>query len=574
MMSAATLLVVLTFAQVPRDAQPKLAGTAAILGAVVSDDLDARPVRHARVTCTAPELAHGVTAVTDGNGRFTCDRLPPGRYSIAASRDGWMTGRPSHPIPVAPNQRVDVVIRMARGAVITGTVMDASGQPAVNVRVLALRQAVTNGERRLIAAGEGGTSDDRGVYRIFGLPAGDYLVGAAPPDAPPGLGPSDLRETSDLDLQHARAAAPGSPAPPQRTIAFAPTYFPGTPLPAQAVRVSINAGEEREGIDFAIELVATARISGALSLPDGAPLPSSAQIMIVAAEQTAFPGVPFDGLRSAHVPPDGTFSFSGVGPGVYSLLARAVLPADADDRGAPPRIVWAAGEIVVDGDPVTNLAFTLQPGLTISGQVRFASDGVRSPPDPASIRIAVESVQPAGGIALAPGAVSADRGGHFVLTGLTPGRYRVTASVPGRHDWTLRSAAVNGLDTLDTPLQLQPNQHVENALITFTDRPSSLRGRVEAADGVSGYTVVVFPTDRALWLPRARRIQAVPVDAEGAYAFAGLPPGEYVVAALHDVESGAWFDPAFLDRLLPAGMKIAVAEGEQKALDIRAAGGS
>jgi uncharacterized protein (DUF2141 family) len=571
MMRAAAVLLVLTVAQVPRDAAPKLAGTAAIVGVVVSDDLDARPVRHARVSCTAPELSNGVTAVTDGNGRFTCDRLPPGRYAIAASRDGWMTGRQPHPIPVAPNQRVDVVIRMARGAVITGTVLDASGQPAVNVRVLALRQAATNGERRLVAAGEGGTSDDRGVYRIFGLPAGDYLVGAAPPDAPPGLGPSDLRETSDLDLQHARTAAPGSPAPPQRTIAFAPTYFPGTPLPAQAARVSISAGEEREGIDLALELVATARISGALSLPDGAPLPPSTQIMLVAAEQTAFPGVPFDGLRSAHVPPDGTFSFAGVGPGVYSLLARAVLPADP---GAPPRVVWAAGEIALDGDPITNLAFTLQPGLTISGQVRFASDGVRPSPDPASIRVGVESVQPPGGIALAPGTVSADREGHFVLTGLTPGRYRVTASVSGRHDWTLRSAAVNGIDTLDMPLQLQANQHVENALITFTDRPSRLGGRVDAADGASGYTVVVFPTDRALWLPRARRVQAVPVDAEGAYVFADLPPGEYVVAALHDVESGAWFDPAFLDRPLPGGMRIAITEGEQKALDIRAGGGS
>jgi hypothetical protein len=63
------------------------------------------------------------------------------------------------------------------------------------------------------------------------------------------------------------------------------------------------------------------------------------------------------------------------------------------------------------------------------------------------------------------------------------------------------------------------------------------------------------------------------VDSEAAYAFADLPPGEYVVAAVQDVEPGAWFDPAVLERLLPAGIKLVIAEGEQKALDIRAGEG-
>jgi hypothetical protein len=570
-MTGAAVLLVLWVAQVPRDAAPRAIATAAISGTVVSDDLDARPVRHARVTCTAPELRDGVTAVTDGSGRFNCEQLPPGRYSLAASRDGWMTARPSNPISIAANQHAAVVIRMSRGAVITGIVMDAAGQPAVNVRVIAMRQVIANGERRLVGTGEGGAADDRGVYRIYGLPAGDYLVGAAPPEAPAGLGPSDLRETSDLDLQYARSAAGGSPAPPPRTIAFAPTYFPGTPFALQAARVSVTPGEEREGIDFAMQLVATARVSGTLSLPDGGPLPSSAQIMLVATEQTAFPGIPLEGLRSAHVPRDGSFSFSGVGPGVYSLLARAVLPT-ANGRAASG-VLWAAGEIALDGDPVTNLAMTLQPGLTISGLVRFPVGDVRTAPDPASIRLSAEPAQPSGGIALAPGTVTPDRDGRFLLTGLTPGRYRITASIPGRHDWVLQSATVNGIDTLDVPLQLQPSQHIDNALVTFTDRPSSLRGHIESASGVTGYTVIIFPTDRTLWLPRARRVQAAAVDADGAYVFADLPPGEYVVVALRDLEPGDWSDPAFLDRQLPTGMRFAIAEGEHKALDIRVGGG-
>src|SRR6476620_3996525 len=78
-------------AQMPRDTPGPRAATAAIAGSVVSNDFDQRPVRHARVSCTASELSTGMTAVTDTNGGFRCDQLPAGRYSIVVSRDGWIT---------------------------------------------------------------------------------------------------------------------------------------------------------------------------------------------------------------------------------------------------------------------------------------------------------------------------------------------------------------------------------------------------------------------------------------------------------------------------------------------------
>jgi hypothetical protein len=120
---------------------------------------------------------------------------------------------------------------------------------------------------------------------------------------------------------------------------------------------------------------------------------------------------------------------------------------------------------------------------------------------------------------------------------------------------------------------MEPNRYVTNALITFTDRPSGVGGRVESADGASDYTVIVFPTDRSLWLPRARRIQATPVSSDRTYALPNLPPGQYVAVAQRDVEPGEWFDPAFLERLLPIGMPFAIGEGQQIRLDIRGSGG-
>jgi len=80
---------------------------------------------------------------------------------------------------------------------------------------------------------------------------------------------------------------------------------------------------------------------------------------------------------------------------------------------------------------------------------------------------------------------------------------------------------------------------------------------------------VLLPADRSLWLPQSRRLQGVRPSADGAFTFHNLPAGDYLVAAVDDVEPGEWFDPAFLQRIAPAGIRVVVSDGEQKVLDVR-----
>jgi hypothetical protein len=186
----APLLIALTAASAPmagaqtRDARGPSRGTAVLSGIVVSDDAEARPVRKARVTCSSPNVS-GNTTITDDGGRFVFAGLPAGRYSVGASKPTWVAAnygatrpqRPGSALPLADGQKLDIVIRMARGSVITGVVLDHTNQPAAGSPVRALRFAIVNGERRLLSASTA-SADDRGVYRIVGLAAGDYLVGA------------------------------------------------------------------------------------------------------------------------------------------------------------------------------------------------------------------------------------------------------------------------------------------------------------------------------------------------------------------------------------------------------------
>jgi uncharacterized protein (DUF2141 family) len=553
-----------------RDTTQTARHTAVLSGVILSDDEAARPVRHARVTCTAAELTSGLTVVTDDRGRFTFAGLPAGRYTIRATKTGWVPMtygakaplRPGAAIPLADGQTLDLTARMARGAVITGTLIDESGQPAVNTTVRAMRYAVQNGERRLLTFGSIATTDDRGIYRIYGLPPGDFIVGANGRAAAAAV--SRVLLTTDLDVHHARTAAPQVPPPPERGVAFASTYFPGTPLASQAGRLTLRAGEERTGIDFALQLVPTATVEGFVYSPEGA-IPPGTQVTLLASGDTAFPDVPFDGLRTTRAAPDGSFSFPVVSPGQYTILARA-----------PSPVSWAATQVVVDGDRVSGLSLSLQPGLVVSGIVRFDSDRLKPPDDLRSVRIALRPIQTQGMIAIAPAEVTADANGHFTVTGVTPGLYRLSTSLSGLGrpgGWLLRAAAIGRQDTLDVPYAIQPGQLTPEATIVFTDRAATLTGTLQTLAGgaAAEYTVVLFPVDQTLWTPQSRRIQAVRPSADGVFTFQNLVSGDYLLAAVDDAESGEWFDPAFLQRITPGALRIAIADNEQKIQPLRLA---
>jgi hypothetical protein len=53
------------------------------------------------------------------------------------------------------------------------------------------------------------------------------------------------------------------------------------------------------------------------------------------------------------------------------------------------------------------------------------------------------------------------------------------------------------------------------------------------------------------------------------FVFAGIPPGDYKLAAMVDVEPGAWFDPSFLQQIDAASTRIAVNEGEKKVQNLQ-----
>jgi hypothetical protein len=226
------------------------------------------------------------------------------------------------------------------------------------------------------------------------------------------------------------------------------------------------------------------------------------------------------------------------------------------------------------------LSLVLRPMPSFAGKLVF--DG-RTLDPPANVTMArVTLVPPAlpsdasGGVvgAAVTSAAIPNADGTFQMPNVTPGSYRVALTFPNGvpfTGWWLRSATVGGRDILDTLLELGAGS-VTNAVITLSDRHTMLSGRVQTAGGApaSDYFVLTFSTDRGTWKPGARRVQTARPGTDGLFTFNDLPPGEYFMAALGDVDRDEWRDPALLADLADRGaVKVTIGEGESKLQDLR-----
>jgi hypothetical protein len=281
-----TLAATARWQQRDAPAAAAVSGTGEISGVVVTDETNPHPIRRAIVTASG-DLPSARSAITDDEGRFTFGRLPAGRFTVTVKKAAYLPaaygsarpGRPGTPIALARDQHVRVTIVMARGAVVTGTIRNQSGVPLAGVQVGALDLRSTSTLDSLFDSTEFVTTDDRGVYRLFGLMPGEYAITALPRTV--GTGEIGTRSAAEMDAVLAQlsqrgsamtattigapAAPPTRPISPAPAVGFAPSYFPGSALFQEATPLKLAAGEERSGVDFQAGAVPVVSVSGTVS---------------------------------------------------------------------------------------------------------------------------------------------------------------------------------------------------------------------------------------------------------------------------------------------------------------------
>ncbi len=507
----------------------RTSGTAVIRGRVVRSDTG-QPLRGAQVRV----FAEGPYAVlTDESGRYEISGLPAGRHTLAASKGGFVqmahgqrrpygTGRP---LTIADGQALERIdFSLPPGGVITGRIVDEAGEPIVRATVSVMRIAFANGRRQPTGVG-GAQTDDRGEFRIFGLPRGEYLVQAS-------LGtPNDVTGLR---------------------LGYAPTFYPGTPTQAEAQRIAIKAGEEIAGISFALSRQRTASISGVVRNPDG----SSTMAFVMARDNSVnalMMGA--DGFAVARA--DGAFQMSNLPPGSYVLEARSAINPDTESGRT---------EVVLSGRDVTGVVIDINKGVTARGHIRFDTGAPPKGLNPKQVLVAAESLEPGEmGTNRTPPSLRDDWSFDFIVLS---GRRTLRATVL-QGEWSTKSISVNGTDVTDAGIEFR-NADVDGIEIVLTQQKTDLSGRVTDSRGatVNNATVIAFADDPDKWSPMTRRVQSAQLDQEGRFRIERLPPGDYLVVAVDELEPGEEFDPELLEQFRRLATRATLRDGETRTLDL------
>lgn len=560
-------------------------GTGVVRGQVVVDDDARTPLRRAAVALSRVGAEDMRWTASDDQGQFVFTALPAATYSLSASKGGFISissgaakpGMPGRQIVLRDGESVVLPpIALPRGAVIAGRITDSSGQPVSNAQVRASRFVTVNGERQLRAgtATWNAATNEHGDYRIFGLPSGEYVVAAWQNG---WLFQSEMTQ-ADIDAVRTPANTQGTRTPSlmPRPFAFAPTMFPGTVDEESAAALSLKPGEERLGVDVALQRVPVARISGVVFGVDGKPAAGvpllrgtrRAQIFTPAAGAGVSTGV------------DGWFSLTGVAPGDYVLQARGVAALAAQraeelvSRGMAVSSVlstagqWANAEVLVNGADISGITLRMQPGMLVSGTVVL-----RSAQRVDLTRITVQLTPLAAGPTTRVHGTGVDAQDTFKIESVLPGRYRLSIlSLPG--GLSVRSALLGDVDLLDAPVEVRPGGNLSDIAIVISDVRTELGGTLTDAAGrpASQLYVLAFSQDRAHWSRNSRRILSVRAGMDGTYMLSGLPAGDYFLCALPEIDTTLQYEAEYLDQLVPASLKIALGDGEKKIQNLRVGG--
>jgi hypothetical protein len=555
-------------------------GTGRIRGRVLSGETGS-PIRRAQVRISGSDIG-SKTALTDQNGRYEFRDLPAGRFTLNVTKAGFVQMQygqnrpfePGRPIELAEAQTLDKAdVTLPRGSVLSGRVVDEFGEPVADANVSAMRMQFLNGRRRLVNAGRNSQTNDLGQFRLFGLPPGEYYVSAT------------LRS---MDLMMGdMMGGPGGPVGSTTNSGYAATYYPGTPSPADAQRVTVAVGQEVGSVDIALAPVKLAKITGTAMGSDGKPM-AGAMVMLMPAMREAMLFMPGGTSRTSR---DGQFTLSNVPPGDYSLQVRStgamftqmagggamMFSVATDGPGAPPpppgrqESEFASLPVSVAGDDITGLVVVGTHGAKASGRLVF--EGSARPDALNTLRISAPPIDPDGGPVPGLG-TGVKENGTFEMTGLVGTRVLRLTNFP--KGWHLKSVHANGADVTDTGIEFKPGEEVTGIDIELTQKTTAISGMVSDSHGqpTKDCTVVVFPDDQQKWtLPLNRWTASARPDQDGQFKVANLPPGRYFAIAVDYVATGEWNDPEWLERARTRATAFTLDEGATKTLELKLSAG-
>lgn len=485
--------------------------------------------------------------VTDGEGRYQILNLPPGEMLVRTLSRAYVANAADQDFRRrmavggkmlslrSGDQREGVDFDFVRGGVITGRVTESGGRPLPNesVNLLKLDEEGKPQPTNFGSEWSERQTDDRGVYRLFGLPAGRYVVSAG---------------SSNASSANRRQAYSGSK--------YLLRYYPDASELAQAKVLEVTEGGELTEID--LQLVKAGKAETRRTF--------AASGRVVEAEtgkpvaQAALGAFSDSGGGRATTDAQGVFHLAGLSSGKYHLSYQE--PNPFEQATQPGFYADPLSFEIAEADAI-GLEVRLQRGATVSGVVVI--EGPRTTPRDQPQTLAINARTVWNGVR----ANSADEqlgmepnnfafgfvktGGQFNLNGLRPGR--VTFEVRDLMTAEANAAELrlvrierNGAN-LGTVLEFGAKEQLTGVRVIFQRLTGALRGQINFAgaalpkDWARHWQLNVTLTAPGMAPPRITQDSVIPdpsggdvklggVDETGRFEFRGLPSGSFVLSVI------------------------------------------
>lgn len=575
----------------PENGNENSAGVSVIRGRVVQAE-SRKPVRRAQVELLAENRGNGPAhhvVVTNERGEFAFKGLsangflvnvnaPGFRFQAVKQDRGESSNQFDRPfITVDGMNTVDITIQLQRGAAISGRVTYADGEPVVRSRLVLFQKRGTQ-----VTEFDLGRvfTNDRGEYRIAGLPAGAYLVGVAEDQFTGRSWNSD-----DDDPQPSLPAA----------------YYPNANSTGRATPVELGNGTEVRGIDIALTENKLHTISGHVKWKGAASSLSGIRVEIVRTDDptklasfgntlialvatgrepgstmrnlayvTAFDD---DGIRT-NTDSNGSWSLKELAAGDYRVKVTAELPrASSNSTGNdgaegydllysafPANVVKEIDIAIADRD-ISSILIELAPGSSLTGTVSGAED------------LRTGMVEFAGVSATTGEPITNPRynraDGSFQLKGLPPGRLWLNVASFLRQGHYVKSVRWGNQDLLREPIEIADGVDVRDVQVRLASDVATLAGTVTNDNGqtAAGVGILVMESDPRRWsLPSSAYFALAGLNGEFTMT---LPPGDYLVMTWQISSTPYGTIRAFVERHAAKASRLSLGSSEQKQVDLR-----
>lgn len=450
------------FAQEPAPKSGTLSGKA--LNAATNE-----PLRKATLRLQ-PQQANGqaLSIATDNDGSFLFENLPPGDYRLSGEKSGFLrtnygartaSSRGSLISVASGTEQKDLLLRVIPAATLSGRVIDEDGEPMEGAVASILLRAESGGAIRWENRLRPVATNERGEFRISGIPPGPVR----------------------LSVQYKRVLPAADRS--KEEFGYPATYFPGVDSINQAQTLQLQPGQELSGLQIAMRPIRVYRIKGRYTGSVYEEDEGRIQLLISNLDAPNVTAMGEGTISSGLNPKNGSFELPWVRPGSYRLSVVEY------KEGRPTFL--GSKDVVVSAGNVEGIVIEAQPPIGVAGKLLLEGEaqGQNSGPPLTAKSLQIQFLPADLSLVLFALPIPVFENGTFQIEGVTPNRFHVNVLAPPGRVY-IKSIRAGGRELADHVLDLSGGS--AQLEIVVSDRVAKLKGRVERAspETMPGFAVV------------------------------------------------------------------------------------